>query len=80
MRKMRQRVQAYLDPVCAMLEPMSVGLFAGKIDYHRLSWLDRTIARASGRSEGDWRDWEAMRKWARQFRWIFGVNHLTCSQ
>jgi menaquinone-dependent protoporphyrinogen oxidase len=66
--EMRQKVQAYLDPVCAMLEPTSVGVFAGKIDYHKLSWLDRTIAKAAGTPEGDWRNWEAIRQWARELQ------------
>jgi menaquinone-dependent protoporphyrinogen oxidase len=62
--EMRQKVLAFLDPVRAILEPMSIGLFAGKMDYRKLSWLDRTIARAIGSSEGDWRNWEAIRGWA----------------
>jgi len=41
------------------------GLFAGKMDYSKLSWLDRTIARKVGATEGDWRNWEAIRQWAR---------------
>lgn len=66
--EMRQKVQAYLDTVCAMLEPTSVGLFAGKIDYHKLSWLDRTIAKAVGTPEGDWRNWNAIHQWARELQ------------
>lgn len=66
--EMRQQVQGYLDPVCAMLEPTSVGLFAGKIDYHKLSWFDRTIAKAGSVPEGDWRNWDAIRKWARELQ------------
>jgi len=33
------------------------------MDYHKLSWLDRTIARKV-MPEGDWRNWEAIRAWA----------------
>ncbi len=61
--EIRQTVLAYLDPVRALLEPTSIGLFAGKMDYHKLSWLDRTIARKV-MPEGDWRNWEAIRAWA----------------
>lgn len=64
--EMRKTVLAYLDPVRDALEPASIGLFAGKMDYHGLSWLDRTIARALGSNEGDWRDSEAIRTWAHQ--------------
>ncbi len=66
--EMRQKVEAYLDPVCAILEPMSIGLFAGQIDYHKLSWLDRTITKAVGMPEGNWRDWAAIRAWARELQ------------
>ena len=59
---------AFLDPVRKILEPISIGLFAGKIDFSKLSWLDRTIAKAVGSPEGDWRDWEAIRNWARELR------------
>jgi hypothetical protein len=34
------------------------------MDYSKLSWLDRTIARKVGAIEGDWRNWEAIRQWA----------------
>jgi menaquinone-dependent protoporphyrinogen oxidase len=61
-----QKVGAALDPVRALLEPVSSGMFAGKIDYGKLSFLDRTIARAVGSVEGDWRDWDAIRAWAAQ--------------
>jgi menaquinone-dependent protoporphyrinogen oxidase len=66
--EMRQKVLAFLDPVREILEPISIGLFAGKIDFSKLSWLDRTIAKAVGSPEGDWRDWEAIRNWARELQ------------
>jgi menaquinone-dependent protoporphyrinogen oxidase len=61
-----QKVNAYLDPVRAIFEPASIGLFAGKMDYSKLSFLDRTIAKAVGSVEGDWRNWDAIRAWAAQ--------------
>jgi menaquinone-dependent protoporphyrinogen oxidase len=64
--EVKQKVGAYLDPVRAIFEPASVGLFAGKIDYSKLSFLDRTIAKAVGSVEGDWRNWEAIRAWSAQ--------------
>lgn len=63
--EIRKTVLAYLDPVRAILDPVSIGLFAGKMDFSKLSWLDRTIAKAVGSTEGDWRDWDAIREWAR---------------
>jgi menaquinone-dependent protoporphyrinogen oxidase len=62
--EMRSQVQAFLDPVRQILEPKSIGMFAGKMDYSKLSWLDRTIAKAVKSVEGDWRNWDAIRGWA----------------
>jgi menaquinone-dependent protoporphyrinogen oxidase len=62
--EMKKKVLAYLDPVRAILEPTSIGLFAGKMDYGKMDWLDRSIAEAVSSSEGDWRNWEAIRQWA----------------
>jgi menaquinone-dependent protoporphyrinogen oxidase len=62
--QMRQRALAYLDPVRKILEPASIGLFAGKMDYSKMDWIDRSIAEAVSSSQGDWRNWEAIRTWA----------------
>ena len=62
---MRQEVRSYLDPVCQLLEPVSIGLFAGKMDYRRLSCVDRMLAKVMKQREGDWRNWEAIESWAR---------------
>ncbi len=62
--EMRKTVEAYLDPVRQILEPKCIGMFAGKMDFHKLSFMDRTLAKAMKEPEGDWRDWEAIRAWA----------------
>ncbi len=62
--EMQRKVLAYLDPVRKILEPTSIGMFAGKMDYSKVDWLDRSIAEAVSSSEGDWRSWEAIRGWA----------------
>jgi menaquinone-dependent protoporphyrinogen oxidase len=62
--EMRQRALAYLDPVRKLLEPTSIGLFAGKMDYSKMDWIDRSIAEAVSSAQGDWRNWEAIRSWA----------------
>jgi menaquinone-dependent protoporphyrinogen oxidase len=61
-----QKVGAAFDPVRGVIEPVSMGLFAGKMDFSKLSFLDRTIAKAVGSVEGDWRNWDAIRAWAAQ--------------
>lgn len=64
--EMRQTVLGYLEPVRKIVEPNLIGLFAGKMDYSHLSWLDRTIAKGVGQTQGDWRDWDAVRQWAKE--------------
>jgi menaquinone-dependent protoporphyrinogen oxidase len=63
--EMRRQVLAFLDPVRALLEPVRIGLFAGKLDYRTIDGFDRSIAEAVSSAEGDWRNWEAIDAWAR---------------
>lgn len=67
----RRTVRAFLNPVRKMIEPTSIGLFAGKIDYSRMDGSDRSIAEGVSSSEGDWRNWEAIRGWAQGLQSIF---------
>ncbi len=62
----RRKVAAYLDPVYEILKPANVGLFAGKVDFGKLSFLDRQIANMVKMQEGDFRNWDAIRTWATQ--------------
>jgi menaquinone-dependent protoporphyrinogen IX oxidase len=55
--------------VRALAKPISEGLFAGALDLSKVpSWRDRLMFRISIAtgvwSEGDHRDWEAVRSWA----------------
>lgn len=67
--KYRQDVSGWLQPVRALLRPVSEGLFAGTLDINKIpSFGDRMKFRASvalgAWSEGDHRDWEAIHAWA----------------
>jgi hypothetical protein len=42
---MRRTVLAFLDPVHTILEPTSIGLFVGKLDYSTMGGFDRSIAK-----------------------------------
>jgi len=64
----RRTVAAYLDPVREVVQPVDVGLFAGRLDCSKLSFLYRLIAKVMGSPEGDFRDWEAIRAWAANVR------------
>ena len=60
----RRTVAAYLDPVCEVVQPVDVGLFAGVMDYSKLPFILRLMMKKMGSPEGDFRDWEAIRAWA----------------
>lgn len=64
----RRTVTAYLDPLREMVEPVEVGLFAGALDYSRLRfpWSQLMKAAKNEVPEGDFRDWAAIRAWARR--------------
>jgi menaquinone-dependent protoporphyrinogen oxidase len=62
----RATVAAYLDPLRRLVRPREVGLFAGAIDPDKLPFAARLIIKAMKVSKGDYRDWEAIRAWARE--------------
>jgi len=67
--KNRAEVLAYMDPILKAvpeIKPVGVGTFAGAIDYNNLSWLNKKILKSKGTPEGDFRDWNAIRSWARE--------------
>ena len=75
----RQKVSAYLDPVRQILEPASIGLFAGKIDYSTVSFLERFLVQTMKEPEGDWRNWEAIRNWTRALEQTFAHRQVAVS-
>jgi menaquinone-dependent protoporphyrinogen oxidase len=71
--KYRQEVSAWLEPVRQLLHPASEGLFAGVLDISKVpSFSERLKFRLSVAmgvwTEGDHRDWEAVREWAAGLR------------
>ena len=66
-------VADFLKPVRSIVKPVSEGLFAGTLDISKVpSFADRLKFRLSVIfgvwSEGDHRDWEAIREWANSIR------------
>jgi len=68
---MQQAIE-YSDKLCALvpqLKPVSVGHFAGVLDYSKVPFLKRILAKAAMAihkvKEGDYRDWNAIRSWAK---------------
>lgn len=66
--KKQAEVLSYMDPVLKAvpeIKPVGLGTFAGALDYNNLSWLYKKILKSKGTPEGDFRDWNAIRAWAR---------------
>jgi len=69
----REFVTSWLEPVRAPVKPVSEGFFAGALDLRKVpSFSDRLKFRLSVLlgvwSEGDHRDWDAIRSWAEKTR------------
>jgi menaquinone-dependent protoporphyrinogen oxidase len=67
--KNRAQALSYMDPILKTvpeIKPVGIGTFAGALDYGNLSWLNKTIMKSKGAPEGDFRDWHAIRAWARE--------------
>lgn len=65
----REHVKEFMQPVRTLVKPVSEGYFAGALDISKVpSWRDRLGFRISVLtgvwSEGDHRDWDAIRAWA----------------
>ena len=55
------RIHALLEQV----EPLDYQVFSGAVDRSVLNLRERSIVRMVGAPEGDYRDWDAVRAWAR---------------
>lgn len=69
----RSHVASWLEPVRALVRPVSEGLFAGGLDLHKLpTWREGLGFRLSVLfgvwKAGDHRDWDAIRTWALELR------------
>ena len=64
----RRKSLSFLDPVLQtvpQVKPVDIAPFAGAMHYQNLSWLNKEILQSKGLPEGDFRDWEGIRAWAR---------------
>jgi menaquinone-dependent protoporphyrinogen oxidase len=61
----RKTVDAYVDPLRALIAPVDVGLFAGKMDYSKFGFFEKFIIKNMIKvPEGDLRNWPAINNWA----------------
>jgi menaquinone-dependent protoporphyrinogen oxidase len=56
------------------IQPIAVGLFPGALDFGKLSFVEKTVLKAKGASEGDYRDWPSVKTWASTFATSFYTN------
>ncbi len=67
-KQAKSRVLAYLNPVLKnspRVKPEDIGIFAGVLDFAKLSRGERTVMKRMGFKEGDFRDWDAIKAWAK---------------
>lgn len=69
--EMRKSVMGIFDVYRVMLEPITIGLFAGSLDYSKLSPIVRLQLQSKHLPEGDFRDWDAIEEWARSLPELF---------
>lgn len=62
----RDTVAVYLEPLLKVKEPVCTGLFAGKYDSSSVNFLLRQILKKMKVPEGDFRDWEEIRRWSQE--------------
>jgi menaquinone-dependent protoporphyrinogen IX oxidase len=73
-------VEHYLVPVlqkAPLVKPVSVGFFAGKLDYRTLTLPKRLFARIVIRKPGDFRNWPAIHAWAAEMRPLIQAQEPT---
>jgi menaquinone-dependent protoporphyrinogen oxidase len=68
-RERYARLSNYLQPIIAAtrpIKPVSIGVFAGRLEYGRLKWWAVLFAMLIIRAPaGERRNWEAIRSWAK---------------
>jgi menaquinone-dependent protoporphyrinogen oxidase len=63
----RAEVTGYIEPILKIIKPVENGLFAGKMDTSKLSFMDRTIINMMAKGKdpnADYRDWGKINAWA----------------
>jgi menaquinone-dependent protoporphyrinogen oxidase len=64
----RTQAAASMQQVKELVPPVTTGLFTGKLNRRSLSFADQAIVTIVRAREGDFRDWNAIRSWARDLK------------
>ena len=77
----RQKALGFLAPLreaVPEVTPVDTGLFAGTLDYDKLSFMVRMVMKmkmeSKGISEGDYRNWKSIKTWARNIGGAMGAK------
>jgi menaquinone-dependent protoporphyrinogen oxidase len=62
----RQMVMSYLKPITEKVKPVDAGLFGGMVETGKLSFIHRMMIKAVKAPEGDFRDFNLIRSWAKE--------------
>jgi menaquinone-dependent protoporphyrinogen oxidase len=62
----RATVSAYLQPLREQVAPVDEGLFAGALELEKLGAIAKLAMSKMKAPEGDYRDFEAIKSWARE--------------
>ncbi len=69
--KFQNKARAYLNPLLETvpeIKPVDIGLFAGVLDYEKLSFIEELVMKRKmkkkGIPEGDFRDWNEIESWS----------------
>lgn len=70
----RQTAEGYLKPLRDVREPVSTGLFAGKLDTQPMGrLLALFLHRVMKAVDGDYRNWEAIHAWAKELPALLAI-------
>jgi menaquinone-dependent protoporphyrinogen oxidase len=72
----RKQATGYLDPLCQVRQPVSKGLFAGKVDHTKMEFpfnVALSFVKEGEMADADYRDWDAIRAWSRETAALLNV-------
>lgn len=72
--EMRQSVMGTLYAYRVQLKPIAIGLFAGALDYSKLSPIVYLQLKGKNLPEGDFRDWNLIEAWAQSLPELFAAS------
>jgi menaquinone-dependent protoporphyrinogen oxidase len=66
-----------LEELVASIHPREICVFHGKIDLRRLAPQERELIKAANVPRGDYRDWEAIKRWATEISRALTIQAIT---